>query len=327
MQDLTLVQLNYFQFLLQDIDQKGVHMDKILRKSGLNQFNLTNSDNFVPESCYRKLLIGLNDEGVDSFVDHFRQALSVQNLQNVGELLLSAPDVLSAINAARVYSPHFFQSQRVGLSVVGAISYLYLEFEGLETRAHKHMYDIEVGFILDHFRLACGTSWDPLELRLPAGLEPDLEILLNRPDRVRVSSGWDRIEVVFPSSDLSTRFESTTDADGDSYYSPQSVKGKIEALLDGHQVGALPSMQQVAEYFYFSDSTLRRVLQQEETTFETIVGEWRFKSALKKLSTNTSTLEISQSLGYTNPQNFVRAFNRWSGTSPQRYREQLSDIH
>ncbi|WP_428357666.1 helix-turn-helix domain-containing protein [Methyloprofundus sp.] len=39
-----------------------------------------------------------------------------------------------------------------------------------------------------------------------------------------------------------------------------------------------------------------------------------------------SIIEIAFQLGYTNPANFTRAFNRWAGMSPSKFRNTYKDV-
>lgn len=67
--------------------------------------------------------------------------------------------------------------------------------------------------------------------------------------------------------------------------------------------------------------TLNRRLQARGTTYRRILDGVRFELACELLADGTlSVAEISSRLGYAETSAFSRAFRRWSGTSPARWR-------
>ncbi len=81
------------------------------------------------------------------------------------------------------------------------------------------------------------------------------------------------------------------------------------------------SMEDVAEKLHMSERTLQRQLTQEGTSFRTIVDEMRLQKAGGLLKRKELSLEaIAEMLGYTDVTNFTRAFKRWTGLTPSKYR-------
>lgn len=67
---------------------------------------------------------------------------------------------------------------------------------------------------------------------------------------------------------------------------------------------------------------LQRYLSMHGTSFRELNNNARFARASKMLrDTNTSITEIAESLGYTNSNNFTRAYRNWYGLTPSTYRE------
>nr|WP_297706582.1 helix-turn-helix transcriptional regulator [uncultured Butyrivibrio sp.] len=56
-------------------------------------------------------------------------------------------------------------------------------------------------------------------------------------------------------------------------------------------------------------------------TFSEYQEEYKIEEAKKLLQTNKSVSDISSELGYTNPQNFIRFFNKGTGMTPGKYRK------
>ncbi len=78
----------------------------------------------------------------------------------------------------------------------------------------------------------------------------------------------------------------------------------------------------IAKEMGMSRRTLRRHLGREGMNFQCLVDDCRMEVATLELirRPNASLAEIALVLGYTEHSSFTRAFNRWSGMSPQAFR-------
>ncbi len=85
--------------------------------------------------------------------------------------------------------------------------------------------------------------------------------------------------------------------------------------------GTLPTLSEVAGRLFLSTRTLRRRLEDAQTSYQEIVGETRRDVAVRYLTqTSLSTEAIAEILGYSDTANFRQAFKRWTGESPQQFR-------
>jgi AraC-like DNA-binding protein len=67
---------------------------------------------------------------------------------------------------------------------------------------------------------------------------------------------------------------------------------------------------------------LKRRLAEQNTTFGDLLDEVRQRESLQLLlNADRSIEEIAARVGYSDPSNFRRAFQRWTGLSPTEYRE------
>ena len=99
-----------------------------------------------------------------------------------------------------------------------------------------------------------------------------------------------------------------------------SLAGQVRHKLHG-DLGLVASLDEVARELALSPRSLRRKLDQEGTSFRTLVEDERRQIALQLLSGSDMKLdEIAIHLGYTDTASFTRAFRRWMGCSPGDYR-------
>lgn len=82
-----------------------------------------------------------------------------------------------------------------------------------------------------------------------------------------------------------------------------------------------PRLARVAATLFVSERTLKRRLQAEDISFQTLVDEVRLHRARELLANTSMNLgQIADTLGYADAANFTRAFKRWTGQSPSQYR-------
>jgi AraC-like DNA-binding protein len=98
----------------------------------------------------------------------------------------------------------------------------------------------------------------------------------------------------------------------------QEVESAIEPLLGAGEI----SIDRVARELGMSRQTLYRRLKAEGTTFEELLDAKRRQLAVRYLALDRSSVKAAAyRLGFSDPAAFSRAFKRWTGTSPSRFRE------
>ena len=102
---------------------------------------------------------------------------------------------------------------------------------------------------------------------------------------------------------------------------PPSLQERLRGLLSQSPGEAPPTAQAAADALGMSVSTLRRRLADEGTGWQALKDDGRRAAALRYLSdTDLAVGEIAALLGFDEPSTFFRAFRRWTGTTPSRYR-------
>lgn len=102
------------------------------------------------------------------------------------------------------------------------------------------------------------------------------------------------------------------------------LNGDLSSEVRQRIAGALSedaSIVRVARDLRLSTRTLRRRLRAAGQSFQELVEEARREHAVSYLvETDHSVKEIAGRLGYRDPSNFRRAFQRWTGQTPVEYR-------
>ena len=88
--------------------------------------------------------------------------------------------------------------------------------------------------------------------------------------------------------------------------------------------GTYPGMQQVADMFGTSTSTLKRMLSKDDVNYRALVDLVRQEHVVEYLALTTlSPKEIAYRIGFTNVNNFRRAFHRWMAMTPNEFRQSI----
>lgn len=99
------------------------------------------------------------------------------------------------------------------------------------------------------------------------------------------------------------------------------IASQVRALLVRNLRTNLP-IAEVADALNLTERTLRRHLADEGTSYRRLLEETRETLASELLRTTCLSVEqIASQLGYAESASFTRAFVRWRGTSPGRYRK------
>jgi AraC-like DNA-binding protein len=95
------------------------------------------------------------------------------------------------------------------------------------------------------------------------------------------------------------------------------LRAAVRSLLELHEL----SLVTAAEAAGTIARSLQRELASRGMTFAALVDDLRFELAAEWLrDPSAKVVEVASYLGYTDSANFTRAFRRWTGVAPTRFR-------
>lgn len=164
--------------------------------------------------------------------------------------------------------------------------------EPARTREHRRLFNCPVHFGQPHTELVI----DPAQLSLPLKRsDPGLRARMDRKARLEL------------------------ERDGESAFTREVRRAIVARLGTG-----TPELEAIAGYFGLSPRSLQRRLTAAGTRFNTLVDQARHELAHEYLHHSELSLgDIAFMLGFSEQSAFTRAFRRWTGESPGRYREQI----
>lgn len=103
-----------------------------------------------------------------------------------------------------------------------------------------------------------------------------------------------------------------------------SAAAAIKSLLGNDFSHGMPTFAEIAERLNMSESSLRRRLIQEETSFQALKDEVRCELARHYLmDEGIKLIDVTERLGFTELSSFGRSFRQWTGMTPKAYRERF----
>jgi AraC-like DNA-binding protein len=97
--------------------------------------------------------------------------------------------------------------------------------------------------------------------------------------------------------------------------------GSLRWTLRAGLGGDWTSLEQAARFAGVAPRTLQRQLKRDGGSFARVLEEVRSAEARRLLAMPQSRVtRVAAQLGYRDPANFTRAFRRWTGTTPSRFR-------
>lgn len=105
-----------------------------------------------------------------------------------------------------------------------------------------------------------------------------------------------------------------------------SLTAQVRRILERGLTDGWPSVDDIARELLMSPQTLRRRLQEENTTPREIREQILRDAAIASLVRGEETVAgLSRRLGFSEPSAFSRAFRRWTGSPPGSYQHRPAD--
>jgi len=313
----------------------GVDPDEVLTKVGIDPGLFVDPGNLITYVARDRLFKEcVARTGCRHFGLLVGQRMNLKALGLVGLLMRTSRDAGTALRSLVTFLHLHSQGAVMTLRVDDDLAMLtYDAFEsGLE--ATDQTGDAAVAMMLNVMRTFCGREFRPTEAsfahRSPVDTEPFRKFfkapLYFDAEHYALVFSRDWLDVRLPGADkeLQQLLQKQIEAleAKHSLEFPEQVRNVLRsALMAGHC-----SEDQIAALFSMRSHTLSRRLEAAGTGFHELVDECRFDIARQMLkNTSLRVGQIGTSLGYSRASSFIRAFRRWSDTTPAQWRATQAD--
>jgi AraC-like DNA-binding protein len=199
-----------------------------------------------------------------------------------------------------------------------------------ETTDHPNIDLYALALIINVIRLAAGPGWLPRRATIQSKAPTNAAEIASLPGTT-LAFGSESTSAYFDDSLLSlplrhiSETSSETQAVALQRLQQTSVKhdfiGSLRQALMAYIQDGTDNVDLAADLAGVSRRTLQRRLTDAGYTYFSLTDRIRFEEAILLLRDSVLQVgDVARFLGYTDPGNFIRAFKRWTGTTPLEFR-------
>lgn len=318
--------------IVQAIEDGGGDADRVLRAFGLDRRQLASPQGFIPSEDFAGLLdSAAMATGDDCFGLRFGARFNPKDVGPLAYVILNSPTVGVALaNAGRYLRVH-----NTGATVAylrrPPVALLQYHLFGVPAELRRQHAEYSLAVALQIVRLMAGSAWSPQEVQFehkaPADTSPHLEVF-RAPVSFECPAGAFVVDLEFaerqiPAADARLYPTLTRYLDDVLQVMPaeDAFLASLRLAIGETLRNGQPDLATVAHEVALGARTLQRRLTDAGLDFRTLVDDTRHRLALRYLADPKHTLtDIAYLLGYSETSAFNRAFRRWTGSTPLRYR-------
>jgi AraC-like DNA-binding protein len=280
---------------------------------------------------FRLLMMGSREVGDEFLGARVGRKATLENLGVFGKWVSQAPTLYEALLRANASLPYSLQSAtRLVLRFKKRQAIWSYEVTDPVTEGRRNNELLALCYMVAVVQHYCGADWSPDHIAIggaPMRSTGALEQALNANVVFRDAAG----AIAFDRRLLATRnpvkrwvASGLTDGELEHAFGmpePGDLVQTTAALIALDLLDGFPSLDLVSSRVGMSRRTFQRQLSARGVRFSELVGEALQRRAFKLLRIPGHTVtDIAASLGYNDAAHFARAFQRWTGTSPSRWR-------
>jgi len=330
----TAIPSSYLYRFEQLLAERGINIDQLLLEAGVPISMSAIDDEILEvelEQVEALLCVAIEHSGESELGFYLGNRMPVTTHGILGYAAMSGQNLGESVETIVRYYKTINQLMRLSLYEEDGIAVLQLDDNYRFSSGHKFFHEVVMGAINCMFNVVTDHGFNYSEVRFSYA-EPenvsryealfDCSVIFNSPTT----------QLRFPVSQLATPL---VFADKNAHaMAAQQCEDKLAALSQGEDPvnrvrsillenkGHYPSADEVAEHLNVTQRTLRRWLAKADTSFSELLGEVRRLHALEYIqNSQLKVCEIAYLLGYSDPNNFGRAFKRWTDMTPAEYRE------
>jgi AraC-like DNA-binding protein len=319
--------INVILPLLEHLESEGVDPKIILDRVGIPQSALENTKTRFPKQKFQALWqVASEVTGDPAVALRVSTMVKTNTLGIIGYLASASESVRNAFELVKGLTPLLWEDFDCDLESDSEVAFIRCS-TGRDQQADRFTTEYAIGLTVTMSRALWASGSEPLEARFsysaPAYAD-EYERILRLP--VRFDAGEDG--VLFPISMMDSLNPSADAALSqllERYAADQLAKIPTSARFSQRVRACILSMlplgnltaDGVAAQFNMSNRTLRRRLQEEETSYQEILDDVRADLARHYLTKEKREIdEVAFLLGFSDPSAFTKAFRRWTGQTP-----------
>ncbi|MFK7812085.1 MAG: helix-turn-helix domain-containing protein, partial [Maribacter sp.] len=325
--DITLN--GYLPSLLNGLENDGININKFLKNPVLRKLDLYDPDGYIPNQLLETILVDIKDDlGLNNFYKDLNPYFKSTKMGKYSMHIFQSPNFLTFLKEVIKYQKNLRTNYDVKLNVFGSVARFSVKILEVPSKGKLLCEEIDMIRIIDAFKLIGGEQFIPTEIGITGSSSKNIESILpngNYKLQLKQVESW----ILFNTSLLSKKIPNLLDSSSltNIVQSQNPESYKIELLLDSFKMGAVPNMAEIADMFNVSRRTLERNLLKEGSSFSIIKDKYLQRKSFELLQDpDISVKEIAEQLNFSNTQNYIRSFKRWTTVSPETFRTKPSQV-
>ena len=313
------------------LHEMGVPPRCAFDRAGVRPRAFADAENFISYEEAGRLLAGcVHLTGCAHFALLVGGRAKLADFGLLGEQMRHATTVGEALRVL-LLQLYLFDSVAVPLLVRTDTTSVLLAYSTTlrDMEAVDQVYDLAIAVGFKLMRELGGASWRPLEVqfahRPPVSAAPYRQ-LFGAPVRFDCAvsgllfrQAW--LERAIDGADAAAGLRARRGLEQATADQPMPFSYQVERVLHQLLVVTSPSSDDVARLFAISPRALRLRLQADGTSFQQLLERVRFGTARRLMqNTRLDLSAVAAALRYADLASFSRAFSRWAGSSPRRWR-------
>jgi len=330
------ISISYVQVVVDLVEERGGDKNLLLKKAGIEQQPLNDFFTFITVAQYERLLLEAKDLLNDPALGlHIGKQMTFGSHGTFAFAALSFSTMWKAMEVGQKFSQLCNGIVDMQLEEGEEFNTIRIETEDFSGALYQTVIEIVMGIFCEIFNLMFDGNTSPIEIEF-SWSKPDYDEQYSdvfKPSfrfnsacneiRIPVSMANKRLAMADPI--IASKFEQECDELIAKMAQPKDMSQKVREALFISKDG-FPSLDEVALQFNMSSRTLRRRLQECDTSFKKILEEVRLETAQHYLKTTPCSIgEISHLLGYNDQNSFSHAFKVLSGIPPTEFRKRFGE--
>lgn len=313
------------------ISQCGGDAGRILHAARLNPRDIEQPGSSLDLANYCSLFEqAARQTGVGSFGLRFGMQYRAEQMGAFGALVLNSPTLGQALRNLCAYFPALQEHSTLALrQEAGLVALEYQIADGRITHRRQDA-ELSIGIFSTIFRRALGSAWAPEEVHfehLRGAATGEAAALLGAPvyyaaPRNALLFRPEALEAPMPGAAPQRLGGLRAELHGRlAAAQPADFTGRVVSAIRGGFAAGDASIASIAASLGFSRAGLYRRLAAEGVDFSALTQRVRRELAeMYVAQPGIAFTEVALLLGYSELSAFSRAFTRWTGLSPARYR-------
>ena len=336
MKPIPLIRASQIKPFSEFLNRLGTPVERLMKQARLPVFAVDEPDTLISYySLFKFIEAAALSEGIQDFGLRVAQESRIDDIGAFGKLLVSSPTLYKALErTSKMIAAHSSESRFWLTELEDDVWFCR---KGFNRMPLGQVYDehYTLMFMVNMVRLAAGPGWWPRKIMLQARTEIPESMKHEASTDTVFSLGQDITAFPIPRPLLALPLQQHPVLDseitsGDQMHSalddmPDNFARSLQLALAPYLREYYPDIQLAAEVTGLTVRTLQRRLTKRGLTYRELVDQVRFQAAMPLVEDDSIKLsDIARNIGYSDGAHFNRAFHRWTGTSPSKYRLQRS---